>query len=420
MLTGRSCAVEDSASRSRLPAGTLAAQSVQGSGPGRQPGPTGGSSAGPRRRKSSTATTRANALLDRPLDLRSVEDRASRSRLPAGTLQRNRFGFRSRPAAGTLAAQSIQGSGPGRQPGPSGGAPPGPGFEVFLGDDEANARSTGVRSRWKTASRSRLPAGTLAAQSVQGSGPGRQPGPTAELRWNPERRSFPATRGQRELRDRPLLAPWKLGSVGPGCRPGPWQRNRFRVQVPAGSRDLPRKLRWNREKEVFLGDDEANALLDRPMRAPWKLPSRSRLPAGTLRRNRFRVQVPAGSRDLPAEAPLGPGEGSLPRRRGPTPCSTGRCLRRGSRLVGPGCRPGPWRRNRFGVQVPAGSRDLPAEAPLGPGERGLPRRRRGQRPARPADACAVEVGLNPIPFNGATVLARLTAWRLDAYARCAV
>ena len=29
-------------------------------------------------------------------------------------------------------------------------------------------------------------------------------------------------------------------------------------------------------------------------------------------------------------------------------------------------------------------------------------------------------GLIPIPFNGATVLARLTAWRLDAYARCAV
>ena len=29
-------------------------------------------------------------------------------------------------------------------------------------------------------------------------------------------------------------------------------------------------------------------------------------------------------------------------------------------------------------------------------------------------------GGHPIPFNGATVLARLTAWRLDAYARCAV
>jgi len=34
---------------------------------------------------------------------------------------------------------------------------------------------------------------------------------------------------------------------------------------------LRRKLRWNPEKEQFLNDNEANALLDRPMRAPWKL-----------------------------------------------------------------------------------------------------------------------------------------------------
>ena len=34
---------------------------------------------------------------------------------------------------------------------------------------------------------------------------------------------------------------------------------------------LRRKLRWNPEKEQFLNDDEANTLLDRPMRAPWKL-----------------------------------------------------------------------------------------------------------------------------------------------------
>ena len=33
---------------------------------------------------------------------------------------------------------------------------------------------------------------------------------------------------------------------------------------------------------------------------------------------------------------------------------------------------------------------------------------------------AASSGLSAIPFNGATVLARLTAWRLDAYARCAV
>ena len=34
---------------------------------------------------------------------------------------------------------------------------------------------------------------------------------------------------------------------------------------------LRRKLRWDPEKEQFLKDDEANALLDRPMRAPWKV-----------------------------------------------------------------------------------------------------------------------------------------------------
>lgn len=34
---------------------------------------------------------------------------------------------------------------------------------------------------------------------------------------------------------------------------------------------LGRKLRWDPEKEHFTKDDEANALLDRPMRAPWKL-----------------------------------------------------------------------------------------------------------------------------------------------------
>lgn len=34
---------------------------------------------------------------------------------------------------------------------------------------------------------------------------------------------------------------------------------------------LRRKLRWDPVKEQFLGDAEANALLDRPMRSPWKL-----------------------------------------------------------------------------------------------------------------------------------------------------
>ena len=33
-----------------------------------------------------------------------------------------------------------------------------------------------------------------------------------------------------------------------------------------------RKLRWSPEKEVFIGDEEANGLLERPMRAPYGLP----------------------------------------------------------------------------------------------------------------------------------------------------
>lgn len=34
---------------------------------------------------------------------------------------------------------------------------------------------------------------------------------------------------------------------------------------------LGRKLRWDSAAEGFIGDDEANRLLDRPMRAPWRL-----------------------------------------------------------------------------------------------------------------------------------------------------
>ena len=34
-----------------------------------------------------------------------------------------------------------------------------------------------------------------------------------------------------------------------------------------------RKLRWDPETEVFPGDDEANAFIERPMRAPWQLPT---------------------------------------------------------------------------------------------------------------------------------------------------
>ncbi len=32
-----------------------------------------------------------------------------------------------------------------------------------------------------------------------------------------------------------------------------------------------RKLRWDPDKEVFIGDDEANKMLSRPMRSPWHL-----------------------------------------------------------------------------------------------------------------------------------------------------
>jgi len=34
---------------------------------------------------------------------------------------------------------------------------------------------------------------------------------------------------------------------------------------------LRRKLRWDPVKELFLNDEQANAMLDRPMRAPWKV-----------------------------------------------------------------------------------------------------------------------------------------------------
>ena len=36
---------------------------------------------------------------------------------------------------------------------------------------------------------------------------------------------------------------------------------------------LGRPLRFDPEKELFVGDDEANRLVDQPMRAPWRLPA---------------------------------------------------------------------------------------------------------------------------------------------------
>jgi hypothetical protein len=34
---------------------------------------------------------------------------------------------------------------------------------------------------------------------------------------------------------------------------------------------LDRKLQWNPEKEVFVGDKEANTMRTKPMRKPWSL-----------------------------------------------------------------------------------------------------------------------------------------------------
>ncbi len=42
--------------------------------------------------------------------------------------------------------------------------------------------------------------------------------------------------------------------------------------LSAIARRLGRKLRWDPEEETFPGDDEANAYLDRPKRAPYQLP----------------------------------------------------------------------------------------------------------------------------------------------------
>ena len=38
------------------------------------------------------------------------------------------------------------------------------------------------------------------------------------------------------------------------------------------TRQLGRRLKWDPDKEIFPGDEEANALLDRPRRRGWELP----------------------------------------------------------------------------------------------------------------------------------------------------
>ena len=39
------------------------------------------------------------------------------------------------------------------------------------------------------------------------------------------------------------------------------------------ARWLGRKVRWDPEKEIFPGDEEANTYLDRPKRKPYELPT---------------------------------------------------------------------------------------------------------------------------------------------------
>lgn len=43
------------------------------------------------------------------------------------------------------------------------------------------------------------------------------------------------------------------------------------AQIANISSILGRKLQWDPEKEIFVNDEEANRLMSRPMRAPWKL-----------------------------------------------------------------------------------------------------------------------------------------------------
>ena len=39
------------------------------------------------------------------------------------------------------------------------------------------------------------------------------------------------------------------------------------------TQDYARRLEWDPDREMFPGDDQANALLDRPRRPGWELPN---------------------------------------------------------------------------------------------------------------------------------------------------
>ena len=60
---------------------------------------------------------------------------------------------------------------------------------------------------------------------------------------------------------------------GPGARPNVEEAHRSVTVIHLGNIAirLGRKLRWDPVKEEFPGDDEANRLVDIPMRAPWSL-----------------------------------------------------------------------------------------------------------------------------------------------------
>ena len=43
------------------------------------------------------------------------------------------------------------------------------------------------------------------------------------------------------------------------------------IAIRLGRSPLRGKLRWDPQKEEFINDDQANRMLTRPMRSPWKV-----------------------------------------------------------------------------------------------------------------------------------------------------